>query len=86
MGVTHQVEVRPAAARALRKVHPKDQVRLRGVIALLAANPRPPGAIPLKGRDAYRVRVGDYRIIYTIQEGALIVVVVALGHRRDVYR
>jgi mRNA interferase RelE/StbE len=59
--------------------------RLRGAIALLASNPRPPGAKKLRTRDAYRVRVGDYRIIYTIEDDVLLIVVLALGHRQGIY-
>ena len=53
----------------------------------LAIDPRPPGCIQLKGGSGeYRVRVGDYRIIYEVQDGELIVLVLRLGHRREVYR
>ncbi len=52
---------------------------------MLGDDPRPPAAKPLRGRPAWRVRVGDYRIIYTIDDGVLLIVVVTLGHRRDVY-
>lgn len=82
----YRVEVRPAALKALRKVHPKDQKRIQGAIALLAEDPRPPAATKLQGRDALRVRVGDYRIIYTVQDDVLLIVVVTLGHRSDVYK
>ena len=82
----YRVEVRPAALRALRKVDPKMRPRIEGAIALLAEDPRPPASRPLTGRAGYRVRVGDYRIIYTIQDDVLLIVVVNLGHRRDVYR
>ena len=60
--------------------------RIEGALALLAQDPRPPASRPLKGRPGYRVRVGDYRIIYTVEDDVLLIVVVALGHRRDVYR
>lgn len=83
--MTYRIEVRPSAVKALRTVHPQDRARIHGAIALLAHDPRPPGARALQGRDGYRVRVGDYRIIYTIDDGVLLIVVVALGHRRDVY-
>ena len=83
---TYRIELRPAAVKALRRIDPIDQRRIQGAIALLAADPRPPGCRPLVGRPAWRVRVGDYRIIYTIDDGALLIVVVTLGHRRDVYR
>ncbi len=83
--MTYRIELRPAAVTALRAVHPNDRTRIQGAIALLAQDPRPPGARALQGRPALRVRVGDYRIIYTVQDDVLMIVVVALGHRRDVY-
>ncbi|MFT4258810.1 type II toxin-antitoxin system RelE family toxin [Microbacterium sp.] len=83
--MAYEIEVRPAALRALKKIDRQDQARIRGAIALLAVDPRPPGAKALRGRPGLRIRVGDYRIIYTIQDSKLLVVVVALGHRRDVY-
>lgn len=58
---------------------------MQGAIALLARIPRPPGARALAGRPGLRVRVGDYRIIYTVIDDVLLVVVVTLGHRREVY-
>ncbi|MCL2395772.1 MAG: type II toxin-antitoxin system RelE/ParE family toxin [Acidimicrobiaceae bacterium] len=82
----YRIEVRPAAVRSLRKLDPGVRPRIEGAIALLAQDPRPPASRPLRGRPGYRVRVGDYRIIYTIQDDVLLVVVVALGHRRDIYR
>ncbi len=71
--------------RALRKLDPDVRPRIQGAIALLAQDPRPPSARALRGRPGFRVRVGDCRIIYTIEDAALVVVVVALGHRRDLY-
>ena len=59
---------------------------MRGAIELLAVDPRPPNSRPLRGRPGYRVRVGDYRLLYTIQDDVLLVIVVRLGHRRDVYQ
>ncbi|MGD0691683.1 MAG: type II toxin-antitoxin system RelE/ParE family toxin [Acidimicrobiales bacterium] len=52
----------------------------------MANDPRPPASRPLRGRDGYRLRVGDYRIIYTINDRVLLIVVVTVGHRRDVYQ
>ncbi|WP_343924097.1 type II toxin-antitoxin system RelE family toxin [Rhodoglobus aureus] len=75
----------PAAARALTRVDHQPRDRIRGAIALLSQDPRPPGAKALQGRLGFRVRIGDYRIVYTIQDDVLLVVVVTLGHRRDVY-
>ena len=83
--MTYRIEIRPAALRALKQIDRKDQPRLHGVIALLGEDPRPPSSRQLKGRPGFRVRVGDYRIIYTIGDGVLVVIVVTIGHRRDVY-
>ncbi|HRV59690.1 MAG TPA: type II toxin-antitoxin system RelE/ParE family toxin [Solirubrobacterales bacterium] len=81
----YRIELRPAALRSLRKLDPQIRGRVQGAIALLADDPRPPSAKKLKGREAFRVRVGDYRVIYTVEDDVLLVVVVTLGHRRDVY-
>jgi len=81
----YRIELRPAAARSLRKLDPQVRRRVQGAIALLAQDPRPPGARALQGRPGLRVRVGDYRIVYTVKDDVLLVVVVRLGHRRDVY-
>jgi mRNA interferase RelE/StbE len=81
----YRIEVRPAAARTLRKLDPEVRPRIQGAIALLARDPRPPAARALRGRPGFRVRVGDYRIMYTVADDVLLVVVVALGHRREVY-
>jgi mRNA interferase RelE/StbE len=52
----------------------------------LATEPRPPGAEKLSGHEKYRIRQGDYRVLYSIDDGAQTVTVVKIGHRRDVYR
>jgi len=82
--VSYQIELRPAAVRALKRIDHQDRDRIRGAISLLGENPRPPGAKALKGRPVLRVRVGDYRIIYTVDNDILIVTVITLGHRREV--
>lgn len=82
----YRVELRPAAARALRKLGPPFARRVQAVIALLAEDPRPPASRPLSGRPAWRVRVGDYRVIYTIEDDLLLIVVVTLGRRSDIYQ
>jgi len=64
---------------------PRVQRLIQGTAALLAEDPRPPNAKKLKGRDAFRVRTGDYRVIYGIEDDSLPIVVVTLGQRRDVY-
>lgn len=83
--LAYEIQIRPAALRALKRMDRKDQALIRGAIALLAVDPKPPGMTTLRGRDGFRVRVGNYRIIYTIEDDRLLVVVVTLRHRRDVY-
>lgn len=73
------IEVRPAALRALREIDPEDRARVQGAIALLGPVPRPPGARALRGRDALRVQVGRYRVIYTVEDEVLLVAAVLAG-------
>jgi mRNA interferase RelE/StbE len=83
--IRYRVEVRPAAEKSLRRIDPSMRARIRGAVALLAIDPRPPASRRLRGRDGYRVRIGDYRILYRIEDDVLVVVVVTVGHRREVY-
>lgn len=83
--MSYRIELRPAAVRALKRLDPPIRARVQGAIALLAEDPRPPAARALRGRPGLRVRVDDYRIIYTVTDEVLLVVVVTVGHRRDVY-
>ena len=85
--MTHRVEVAPAAARQLRKLAPAARRRVQAAIELLAGQPRPSGAKRLVGgAGEWRVRTGDYRIVYEIRNDVLLVLVVAVGHRREIYR
>ncbi|RNL60001.1 type II toxin-antitoxin system RelE/ParE family toxin [Nocardioides marmoriginsengisoli] len=85
--MTYQVEIAPAAARQLRKLDPQAGRRILTVLELLAMGPRPAGAKKLVGGEGeWRVRTGDYRIVYEIEDDVLRVLVVAVGHRRDSYR
>jgi mRNA interferase RelE/StbE len=82
----YRIELRPAAVRALRRVDKQHRDRIRGAIELLALDPRPPASRLLRGRPGYRIRVGDYRVIYSVEDDVLLVAAVTLGRRRDVYR
>ncbi|MEJ2866437.1 type II toxin-antitoxin system RelE/ParE family toxin [Actinomycetospora sp. OC33-EN08] len=85
--MSYRVEIAPAALRQLRKLDHVARRRVQAAVELLADDPRPPGAVKLSGGDGeWRVRTGDYRVVYEIQDGALLVLVVAVGHRRDIYR
>jgi len=82
------VELSPTAVRQLKKLDRQIQIRVLGRIEKLASEPRPGSAAILKGADGtlLRVREGDYRIIYTIEDDKLIVLVIRIGHRSEVYR
>ena len=83
--MTYRVEVAPRAARALRKVTGPMRRRLEAAILLLAEDPRPPASRRLAGSPAYRVRIGDYRIVYEVRDDVLLIVIVTVGHRGDLY-
>jgi mRNA interferase RelE/StbE len=84
--MTYSVFVERYAQKQIIKLDKKVIPIIRESIAELANNPRPQGHIKLKGEEAYRIRVGNYRIIYEINDGKITVTVVAVGHRKDVYR
>jgi mRNA interferase RelE/StbE len=84
--VTYALEILRSAQRQLAKLEPRDQDRIIAAIRGLTRNPRPSGSKKLSGRPAWRVRVGDFRVIYEIHDERLLVTVVAVGHRKDVYR
>ena len=84
----YRVLLRPAAQKLLRKLRDKTlAARLVDSMRELAENPRPVGSEKLSGLDEFhRIRIGDYRILYQIQDDALLVLVVKMGHRRDICR
>ena len=83
----YHVEIARDALRALAKLDKPVRRRVQAAIDALGAQPRPPGVIALQGlRGAYRIGVGDYRVIYTVDDGWLVVLVIDLGHRREIYR
>jgi len=82
----YEVEISPSARKSLDKIQKKDRLRIEGAIELLRINPYPPAAIKLTERSEYRVRVGSYRVVYDIIKGRLVILVLTIGHRKDVYR
>ena len=85
--MTYRIEVAPAAVRQMRKLDPAARRRIQAAIELLAEHPRPQGARKLVGGDGeWRVRTGDYRIVYEVHDDVLLVLVIAVGHRRDIYQ
>ena len=85
--MSYHVDIAPAAQRQLRKLDPHARRRVQAAIELLADDPRPPAAKMLVNSDgAWRVRVGDYRVIYDINDGRLTILVLSAAHRREIYR
>jgi mRNA interferase RelE/StbE len=84
--MTYSITLAPSAARQLRKFDPDARRRIQAALELLAVEPRPPAAIRLVGGSGeWRVRTGDYRIVYEIKDGQLLILVLRIGHRREIY-
>lgn len=83
----YTVEIARRAIKSIAGLPRREQLRVRAAIDLLADEPRPPNCVALAGEESvYRVRVGDYRIVYEVVDARLVIHVVRVGHRRDVYR
>ena len=83
----YELRFRPAAVRQLRKLPKEALRRLQAATEALRHQPRPPGAIKLAGTDdLWRIRVGDFRVVYTIADEALVVIEVRIANRREAYR
>ena len=80
-----EVIFKQSVAKDLRQIPKKDVTRILNRIKALSIEPRPPGVEKLSGQNKYRVRQGAYRILYEVRNNELIVVVVKIGHRQDVY-
>jgi mRNA interferase RelE/StbE len=79
--------IEPKPRKALEKLDQRSQARIFSAMKLLAANPRPSKAIQMVGFESlWRIRVGDFRVIYTVRDQELVILVVSIGHRKDVYR
>ncbi|HWH26842.1 MAG TPA: type II toxin-antitoxin system RelE/ParE family toxin [Pseudolysinimonas sp.] len=79
----YRIDLSPAAAQALRQIDTQHRARIQGAIALLGQHPYPPGAKALRGRDALRVRVGEYRIVYTVDDPVVLIAAVTTGRSKD---
>jgi len=82
----YKITIRKSAAKELEGISGKDLRRIVKRIQNLADNPRPPGCEKLSARRCYRIRQGDYRIIYSIDDDDRIVDIFKIGHRREIYR
>lgn len=82
----YEVRIAPAAEKEMDKLPTAIHARVSTRILSLEDNPRPRGTKKLSGHEEYRLRIGDYRVLYTIDDENSIVTVFAVGHRREVYR
>ena len=84
--MTYEIVLTKSAQKKLAKLSKELQILIGTAINNLAENPRPSGCKKLKGsKTDYRIRIGDYRVIYEIRDGKLVVLVLNVGHRKDVY-
>jgi mRNA interferase RelE/StbE len=83
---SYKLQIKPSAVKELEALPPKQRRRIVSRIRKLSADPRPSGSEKLSGHQLYRVRQGNYRILYAIEDTDALLVVVKIGHRRDVYR
>jgi len=82
----YKIEIKRSAVKEVERLPRKDILAVLDKIKLLADDPRPNDCKKLSGQEKYRIRCGDYRILYLIEDNILIVYVVKVGHRKDVYR
>jgi len=83
--MAYAIKVKKRAIKALQKIPQPYYKQIKDAIYKLSDNPRPKGCKKLKARDGYRIRVADYRVIYQIKDAVLLVSVINIGHRKDVY-
>ena len=82
----YTIEILRSAQKQLSKIERRDQSRIIEAVQKLTETPRPPGCKKLSGRPAWRIRVGSYRVIYEVQDESLLILVIDIGHRREIYR
>ncbi|TCT22680.1 type II toxin-antitoxin system RelE family toxin [Thiobaca trueperi] len=84
--MSYALFIEKRAQRSLAQIAAQDRERISAAVRRLADEPRPQGAKKLSGRNGWRIRVGVYRVLYEIHEGRLLIVVIDIGHRREIYR
>ena len=84
--MAYRVEIRRQARKELARIEAEARQRIAQAIDALGDDPRPPGCKKLQGSPYWRIRVGVYRVIYQVEEGRLLVLVLEVGHRKEVYR
>lgn len=81
-----EVRIERTPKKFIKGLQLSERKRIDAALTILSENPIPPKAKKLSGRDVYRIRVGDFRILYEIHKNILIVLVIDIGHRREIYR
>lgn len=82
----YELIVRHSVRKDVEKIPQKDLTRILNKLEALRNDPKPAGCVKLSGSEYYRIRQGDYRIIYEVQGKVLIIVLIKIGHRREVYK
>jgi len=81
----YKIEIKTSVLKVLKKIPRDDRIRIARRIQSLAGDSRPAGCLKLAGTDFYRIRCGQYRIIYDIQDAQLTIIILKVGHRKEVY-
>ena len=85
--MSYRLEFKPTARKSLAKIPTVHADRIRKALDLLGENPLPPGNRKIVGSEAkYRIRIGDYRVIYEIKDNQLVIFIIRIAHRKDIYR
>ena len=84
--MNYKIYIERSAQKALSKIPTRDQNRIIESIQNLSDNPRPSNTKKLTGKSAWRIRIGNYRVIYEIVDDRLIIIVISIGHRKDIYK
>ena len=83
---SYRLFIKPSAVKDIEALPKKDRGRVVAKVQSLASDPRPPGCEKLSGHEFHRLRQGNYRILYAVHDTDLVIVVIKVGHRREVYR
>lgn len=83
---SYRIVIKKSAAKEIERIEKKDRIRIIEKIRSLAEDPHPVGSKKLSGQEKYRIRQGNYRILYQVKNEELIINVVKVGHRRDIYK
>ena len=82
----YRIYIKPTAVKELKEIPKRDVSKIIDKIRSLSSNPRPPGCEKLSTDEKYRIRQGRYRIVYSVENGKLLILVIKIGHRKDIYR